>query len=130
MDIDEARLPRELLLVSQPYWPGRNRPAGILLRPLGKNAHEAYKHTEKGPVHQRVIRQFRVRVEAIALKEETIGEGTSAVAGNLLSHNPATHLWNPVLEVNPHSAEVGWIRHGANRSADRRGGNSRRVGGS
>ena len=89
----------------------------LLLRPLGKNAHEAYKHTEKGPVHQRVIRQFRVRVEAIALKEETIGEGTSAVAGNLLSHNPATHLWNPVLEVNPHSAEVGWIRHGANRVA-------------
>ena len=64
-----------------------------------------------------MIRQFRVRVEAIALKEETIGEGTSAVAGNLLSHNPATHLWNPVLEVNPHSAEVGWIRHGANRVA-------------
>ena len=89
----------------------------LLLRPLGKNAHEAYKHTEKGPAHQRVIRQFRVRVEAIALKEETIGEGTSAVAGNLLSHNPATHLWNPVLEVNPHSAEVGWIRHGANRVA-------------
>ena len=89
----------------------------LLLRPLGKNAHEAYKHTEKGPAHQRVIRQFRVRVEAIALKEETIGEGTSAVAGNLLSHNPATHFWNPVLEVNPHSAEVGWIRHGANRVA-------------
>ena len=78
----------------------------LLLRPLGKNAHEAYKHTEKGPAHQRVIKQFRVRVEAIALKEETIGEGTSAVAGNLLSHNPATHLWNPVLEVNPHSAEA------------------------
>ena len=89
----------------------------LLLRPLGKNAHEAYQRTEKGPAHQRVIRQFRVRVEAIALKEETIGEGTSAVAGNLLSHNPATHLWNPVLEVNPHSAEVGWIRHGANRVA-------------
>ena len=89
----------------------------LLLRPLGKNAHEAYKHIEKGPAHQRVIRQFRVRVEAIALKEETIGEGTSAVAGNLLSHNPATQLWNPVLEVNPHSAEVGWIRHGASRVA-------------
>ena len=39
--------------------------------------HEAYKRTEKGPSHQRVIRQFRVRVEAIALKEETIGEGTA-----------------------------------------------------
>ena len=85
----------------------------LLLRPLGRNASEVFQRTEKGPQHQRVIRQFRVRVEAIALKEESVGEGSPAVSGCLLAPNPATHIWNPMLEVNPHSSEVGWIRHGA-----------------
>ena len=87
----------------------------LLIRPLGRNASEVLKRTEKGPAHQRVIRQFRVRVEAIALKEESVEEGTAAVSGSLLAPNPATHIWNPMLEVNPHSSEVGWLRHGATR---------------
>ena len=78
----------------------------LLIRPLGRN----------GPAHQRVIRQFRVRIEAIALKEESVEDGTAAVSGSLLAPNPATHIWNPMLEVNPHSSEVGWLRHGATRT--------------
>ena len=52
----------------------------LLLRPLGRNASEAFQRTEKGPQHQRVIRPFRVRVEAIALKEESVGEGVRMLA--------------------------------------------------
>ena len=87
----------------------------LLIRPLGRNAAEVFKRTEKGPARQRVIKQFRVRVEAIALKEEAVEDGTAAVSGCLLAPNPATHIWSPMLEVNPHSSEVGWLRHGATR---------------